>query len=331
MQKPQTERQRTEALLAHLLAKSRAEEEAEALRRFSLSRSLGKMRARLADVIPPLPLPALRASFCVPRLLPAMGMIEIPAWRPAFRSRFAEMGKRLRSWQRPFAVAAATANAGRANRRPMWEVEPADRVDEARSHAIVCHFTERHVERRPAGVAAEQAEWPVPPPAQFPKIDKAGRRSDFVIGGLGVALGVVCALFPWYIFFNQDQFGVQAIKLGGRGNNAGRIVVESRPGSDFAPPGVREMSKNLDLFTTGNVPDKKQESVPDDQPFPGDALAFKLVHIANGRAMVQDDTGLWIVQAGSKLPDSSRVTAIEQRGGKWVLVTSTNKVMEVSN
>jgi hypothetical protein len=71
--------------------------------------------------------------------------------------------------------------------------------------------------------------------------------------------------------------------------------------------------------------------VPDAQPFPGDALAFKLVHIANGRAMIEDDAGLWVVKNGSKLPDSSRVTSIEQRSGKWVLVTSTNKVYGISN
>jgi hypothetical protein len=47
--------------------------------------------------------------------------------------------------------------------------------------------------------------------------------------------------------------------------------------------------------------------------------------------MIEDNTGLWIVQNGSKLPDSSRVTSIEQRGDKWVLVTSTNKVFEISN
>jgi hypothetical protein len=175
-----------------------------------------------------------------------------------------------------------------------------------------------------------QTEWPTPPQAPFPRIVRKDRRSDFIIGALGVALSLVCALFPWYIFFNQDEFGVQAIRLGGRGNNAGRIVREPPPDSGLTP-GIQEISRNLDLFTTGNVPDEKQEHPAGEQPFPGDAAAFRLVHVANGRAMVEDDTGLWIVQAGSKLPDSSRVTAIERRAGKWVLVTSTSKVIEISN
>ncbi|RWD95075.1 MAG: hypothetical protein EOS61_33005, partial [Mesorhizobium sp.] len=68
---------------------------------------------------------------------------------------------------------------------------------------------------------------------------------------------------------------------------------------------------------------------PDEQPFPA-ASEFKMVHIANGRAMIEDDTGLWIVQRGSVLPDTSRVASIEQRGGKWVIVTDADKVIELS-
>ncbi|RUW32821.1 hypothetical protein EOA37_31525, partial [Mesorhizobium sp. M2A.F.Ca.ET.015.02.1.1] len=60
------------------------------------------------------------------------------------------------------------------------------------------------------------------------------------------------------------------------------------------------------------------------------ASEFKMVHVANGRAMIEDDTGLWVVQRGSVLPDSSRVASIEQRGGKWVIVTSTDKVIQLS-
>ena len=46
--------------------------------------------------------------------------------------------------------------------------------------------------------------------------------------------------------------------------------------------------------------------------------------------MIEDDAGLWVVQAGSMLPDSSRVAGIEKRNGKWVLVTSTDRVVELT-
>ncbi|WP_095199328.1 hypothetical protein [Mesorhizobium carmichaelinearum] len=175
-------------------------------------------------------------------------------------------------------------------------------------------------------------EWPQPPKAQFPKLSKKpDRRSDFVIAALGVTLGLICALFPWYIFFNQEQFGVQAIKFGGTGTNSGREgggVVASRS----APLTAKDLpNTSIDLFATGTVQDDAPPAQPPgDQPFPADVAKFRMVHVANGRAMIEDDTGLWIVQRGSTLPDSSTVSSIEQRNGKWVMLTSANQVIQLS-
>ncbi|RUW56487.1 MULTISPECIES: hypothetical protein [unclassified Mesorhizobium] len=175
------------------------------------------------------------------------------------------------------------------------------------------------------------AEWPQPPKAQFPKLrKKADRRSDVVIAALGITLGLICALFPWYIFFNQDQFGVQAIKFGGTGTNSGRVgggVVAARS----APLTAKDVpNAGVDLLATGAVQDDAKTEPPGDQPFPADIAKFRMVHVANGRAMIEDDTGLWMVQRGSTLPDSSKVSAIEQRNGKWVMLTSANQVIELS-
>jgi hypothetical protein len=175
-------------------------------------------------------------------------------------------------------------------------------------------------------------QWPQPPKAQFPRLDKkSDRRSDLVIAALGITLGLICALFPWYIFFNQDQFGVQAMKFGGTGTNSGRAgggVVAERS----APLTAKDVpAANLDLLATGTVQDDANPGpAPDEQPFPADAAKFRMVHVANGRAMIEDDAGLWIVQRGSILPDSSQVSSIEQRNGKWVMVTSADQVIELS-
>jgi hypothetical protein len=175
-------------------------------------------------------------------------------------------------------------------------------------------------------------EWPQPPKAQFPRLNKkSDRRSDLVIAALGITLGLICASFPWYIFFNQDQFGVQAMKFGGTGTNSGRAgggVVAERS----APLTAKDVpAANLDLLATGAVQDDANSApAPDEQPFPADAAKFRMVHVANGRAMIEDDAGLWIVQRGSILPDSSQVSSIEQRNGKWVMVTSADQVIELS-
>jgi hypothetical protein len=66
-----------------------------------------------------------------------------------------------------------------------------------------------------------------------------------------------------------------------------------------------------------------------EQPFPAPVISFRLVQIANGRAMLEDDTGLFVVQPGSILPDNSRVVTIEEHNGRPVLVTDADVVLEL--
>ena len=239
---------------------------------------------------------------------------------------------------------AARAIAAKAEAVLARAVKPAlPRV--AKAEPVLARAAEPALPRVPQAEAAEMTqasrdslidglfpltEWPQPPKAQFPRLKKeSSRRSDFVVAALGITLGLICALFPWYIFFNQEQFGVQAIKFGGTGTNSGRAgggVVAERS----APLTAKDVpATNLDLLATGTVQDDPNPA-PAEQPFPADATKFRMVHVANGRAMIEDDAGLWIVQRGSILPDSSQVSSIEQRNGKWVMVTSTDQVIELS-
>jgi len=116
-------------------------------------------------------------------------------------------------------------------------------------------------------------EWPQPPKAQFPKVKKKDdRRSDLVFAALGITLGLICALFPWYIFFNQDQFGVQAIKFGGSGSNAGRISGGSQMENTGQPLTAKDVP-DVDLFATGTLQDPEDPAKApgvDEQPFPAD-------------------------------------------------------------
>ncbi|MEX0955142.1 MAG: hypothetical protein WDZ83_08020 [Rhizobiaceae bacterium] len=164
------------------------------------------------------------------------------------------------------------------------------------------------------------------------------RSSDVIVAGLGIALGLICAFFPWYVFFNQEKFGIRAVQFSGADGT--RIVPDdltyqpSLVGQGFAIEDIPLLQ--LDRIATGTVPSEADPATGEvslaDQPFPGDLAPepeYQVVHIANGRAMIEDKEGLYVVQTGSILPDKSRVASIEKRDGNWVLVTSSDKVVHL--
>ena len=95
------------------------------------------------------------------------------------------------------------------------------------------------------------------------------------------------------------------MKFEGGGTGAsGPVSVGPQPQRIGAPMTVEDVPiMQLDLFSTGALPEDeggdsgKRAPGLDEQPFPGDVPQFRLVHVANGRAMIQDDAGLWVVQA----------------------------------
>lgn len=163
----------------------------------------------------------------------------------------------------------------------------------------------------------------------------AGRSAgDWWIAGAGVALALICALFPWYIFFNQEKFGITALKFSGAGSEMSAAAsLSAQPDRIGAPFTADEIPiTQLDLFSTATVGPDEQPSVASlkSQPFPADAVEFRLVHVANGRAMIEDEDGIWIVQVGSILPDNSHVAAIDKRDGKWAIMTTHDGVITIS-
>jgi hypothetical protein len=162
-------------------------------------------------------------------------------------------------------------------------------------------------------------------------------RGDMMIAAAGLALAVGCALFPWYVFFNQEKFGVPSVRFeGSDGSIPMPTSLSYRPELLGRPISAAEVPVlELDLLSTGTLPDDPTGGVIplSDQPFPGGPpeAKYKLVHVANGRAMLEDENGLWVVQPGSLLPDDSRVSSIERRAEGWVLVTSANVVIPIAN
>jgi hypothetical protein len=163
--------------------------------------------------------------------------------------------------------------------------------------------------------------------------------SDRMLAGAGILIAIVSASFPWYVFFNEDKFGIRVTPM-----EMTRDLPEGPPRPVFSvsplalvdnddkttPP--EKMLEPLDTLTTATVakPDRGRQTdsaVAPEQPFPG-GNSFRLMHVANGRALIQDNSGMYMVRVGSILPDNSRLAIIEKRDGKWVIITSTGEIYD---
>ncbi|MDX3926387.1 MAG: flagellar protein [Shinella sp.] len=158
--------------------------------------------------------------------------------------------------------------------------------------------------------------------------------TDRMLIGAGLLLAGMAAFFPWYVFLNQDKFSVPPLWENGKRelpDTAGRNVMGVSP-SAMLDDDSRAPAGNLDPVSTATVPGlgaERTTGAPAEitQPLPG-AAGFRLMHVANGRALIEDTSGMYIVRIGSVLPDNSRLATLEQRNGKWVIVTSNGDIYQ---
>lgn len=166
---------------------------------------------------------------------------------------------------------------------------------------------------------------------------KASRLSDRVLVATGLALATASALFPWYVFFNQDKFGMNAGDLGRTRDlppMAPRDVFSVSPLAmvDNTPdeplPAPREPLDMLTTATVSSIGEERQTGpLREEQPFPGKG-SFRLLHVANGRALIEDGSGMYMVRVGSTLPDESKLAKLEQREGRWAIITSAGEMVQ---
>ncbi|WP_426123761.1 flagellar protein [Pararhizobium sp. PWRC1-1] len=164
---------------------------------------------------------------------------------------------------------------------------------------------------------------------------KLGERTpliDKALGATGVALAAIATFFPWYAFLHQDKFSMPTLWQGNTRDVPGR----EGPGGSASPTAMMESDAAtqaaIDQLTTATVPTAGEAKKPGvqeglEQPFPS-ATGFKLMHVANGRALIEDSSGMYIVRIGSALPDNSRLATLEQRDGRWVMITSKGDVYQ---
>ncbi|WP_245269431.1 flagellar protein [Allorhizobium undicola] len=178
------------------------------------------------------------------------------------------------------------------------------------------------------------ADEPVKPPRSPRR--RQGLIGDRMLAATGVAMACSAAMFPWYVFFNPEKFGFRAAPM-----DHTRDLPETTPRNVFSVSPLALVAREdheqkppegVDPLETATVSDVGRQ-VPDrkpienaQQPFPGSA--FRLLHVANGRALIEDTSGMFMVQIGSILPDNSRVATLEKRNGKWVIVTTSGQIYE---
>lgn len=169
------------------------------------------------------------------------------------------------------------------------------------------------------GASAGRARW-------YHRVLNADRM---IIAG-GFLLAGFAAFFPWYVFLHQEEFGIRPMRSM-EGVDAidwpGNGLFASSP---LAASGEGAGTPEFDPLQTATTPSARQPAERDKdplgQPFP--SRPFELVHVANGRALIEDQSGMYIVRIGSVLPDNSRVESLEKRDDEWVIVTSEGEVIE---
>jgi hypothetical protein len=164
------------------------------------------------------------------------------------------------------------------------------------------------------------------------------RSGDKLLTVFGFALATGAAFFPWYVFFNQESFGIAPMagysETRDLSDTQSRAVVSVSPMAIPNEDGGSAQTSAFDPIITATVPSEQSEDIGSgvsvetdlDQSFPGKPR-YRLLHVANGRALIEDKSGMYVVRIGSVLPDNSRLATLEQRDGSWVIVTSNGQVI----
>ncbi len=162
------------------------------------------------------------------------------------------------------------------------------------------------------------------------------KLSDHMVLAVGIVLAGASAFFPWYVFLNEDKFGIRVSPMDhtrdlppGHVTNVFSVspLAMVNSNKNDQPKLPVDPIDNITTATTsvGSIRQAPPTDVDEVQPFPGRG-GFRLMHVSNGRALIEDAAGMYMVRIGSILPDNSRLATLEQRDGKWVIVTSAGEI-----
>lgn len=161
------------------------------------------------------------------------------------------------------------------------------------------------------------------------------REFDRVLTGGLMMVAAAAAALPWYVFLNPEKFGIsgkgwEALKhVPQRGGGGVEAVIPHVEEDKVADGKMTQTGVDIDAVVTATVPTSGQAQADADdaiaQPFPG-GDNFKLLHVSNGRVLIEDKSGMFLVQVGSILPDESRLLSLSNVNGKWQIITSAGQV-----
>lgn len=164
------------------------------------------------------------------------------------------------------------------------------------------------------------------------KVKKQKMSFDLMLTIFGICLAGSAAFLPWYVFLNQDEFSVKRMAY-----SDDRVLPdwEGRTVVNVSPQAIKKRNPEIDTqlppdeITTASIqsPGDSLTGSAAKQEFPGGKLNYRLLHVVNERALIEDDSGMYMVKVGSVLPDNSTLAELEQREGKWAIVTSNGDVL----
>lgn len=160
------------------------------------------------------------------------------------------------------------------------------------------------------------------------------RLGDVVYAAAVVILCSASAAFPFYVYFNEDQFGPPVMRFYGAGDAAAQAEADAASYQRKVLALVKPRLE-LDRITTGTVfkqdaPVKSRRlekqpmpPVPDEVPELGAEL--EIMFVSQGRAIAISGGRVVSLREGSLLTDGSLISSIGRADDGWVVSTSSGK------
>lgn len=170
---------------------------------------------------------------------------------------------------------------------------------------------------------------PLPKKSRFKLPERVfkSKIADFALGFGGVMLAAASAYFPWYVHNNSDQFHPPRMVFTGQPE-------ELDPGID--PITTASIPKQKNRVILGKKPDQgfvekaqrrvREISMKKPEAFVGDG-SITVLFASRGRALVDDDGEIVMVEPGMVLSNGSKVTKVTRAGKSWIITTSDEKTL----